>query len=105
MDPLLLLAYFAVPATITLVAFVGLKLHERTIPPEADASASELRDNIEPVEKALSEIVQAMSELTNRTGRSGGKPIVEIIKATLPAISPAKQDETAADRPAGRDQD
>lgn len=33
MDPLLLLAYFAVPATITLVAFVGLKLHERSAPP------------------------------------------------------------------------
>jgi hypothetical protein len=39
MDPLLL-AYFAVPATITMVAFVGLKLHERSAPPIAEQSAA-----------------------------------------------------------------
>jgi hypothetical protein len=46
MDPLLLLAYFALPATITLIAFIGLKLHERNAPPVAnpigDASADRL---------------------------------------------------------------
>nr|WP_294519817.1 hypothetical protein [uncultured Rhodopila sp.] len=32
MMDLLLLAYFALPATVTLIAFVGLKLHERSAP-------------------------------------------------------------------------
>ena len=36
MDPLLLLAYFALPATITLIAFAALKLHERSAPPVED---------------------------------------------------------------------
>nr|WP_294507253.1 type VI secretion system contractile sheath small subunit [uncultured Rhodopila sp.] len=43
-DWLLLLAYFALPATITLIAFVGLKLHERNAPPLPD-NAGELDTN------------------------------------------------------------
>jgi hypothetical protein len=47
MDPLLLLAYFALPATITLVAFAGLKLHERSAPPLADVTGDLSQDGWE----------------------------------------------------------
>jgi len=40
MDPILLMAYFALPATISLVAFMGLKLHERGAPPMAKSDES-----------------------------------------------------------------
>ncbi len=37
-DPLLTLAYVALPAMVTLVAFVGVKLSDRTTPPETAAT-------------------------------------------------------------------
>ncbi len=42
MDPFLLLAYFALPATISLLAFVGLKLHERRARPMAQTDEPEV---------------------------------------------------------------
>ena len=33
MDILVLVLYFAIPAIITLAAYIGLRLHERSAPP------------------------------------------------------------------------
>jgi tetratricopeptide (TPR) repeat protein len=83
MDPLLLLAYFALPATITLIAFAALKLHERSAPAGEDAT-----DNFDQTHRN--------ARLEKRRGLAAARPLFERALAIREAALGAGHPDTAA---------